>query len=639
MAWAIIVTDGPISENGWLAGGRAIRVQMSDREHRLELLILIHHPNASPRPLKELLVEVAGTYGRAMGSVAKQHFLELKHCSILLLRWPGVSLGWRHWHMTDSGTLATAGMPLLYAPPGQDSQMLKPDKLAALIHANGSGASSDLGYCGGSFAAAHAGADGQVRLVTNYLAEVPLYRAQGADGLTVWSTKAAAAALLAGIEPQLDQRAAREFILLSHPLADRTLWQGVQTEPPATCILIDVAGVRRQPYLKLPEAYFAHRRPAEQVARNVVSAMEPLIETLKASDAEARIHLSGGIDSRATAALCACYGYRPKCLTHNATRGQIPSARRLARFLRMPYDVVEAGPNDQAEFFDQAQASLWQSDGLMSLKFLCGQYDLDMIRSEQYIPIEGYGGEHGRAYYYDSEEAIGKLTKGLFETVFVKMLGGRGAMWPSPGGVDRIRNTITELLDDAQAAGLDPVATTTWMYVSQRMRRWAVARRNTGWQWVIDPLQMPCWTYQAMSADPRDQIGGRLVSLLADTAVPGAAGVATDTERAEAARKRRTDSNPLVRGTMKVYDGIRPRPQAPAQIKALKRLRHDLVQQIFDAAGLLPQILTVDVARGWLQHKPWSSNQTELFWNTATLAMWCKLFIAGPPAIGCAVET
>ena len=304
----------------------------------------------------------------------------------------------------------------------------------------------------------------------------------------------------------------------------------------------------------------------------------------------------------------------------------------------MQYDVVEARPNDPAEFFDQAQASLWQSDGMMSLKFLCGQYDLDMIRREQYIPIEGYGGEHGRAYYYDSEEAINKLTKGLFATVFVKMLNGRGAMWPSPGGIDRVRNTITELLDNAQSSGLDPVAATTWMYVSQRMRRWAVARRNTGWQWVIDPLQMPCWTYQAMSADPRDQIGGRLVSLLADTAVPGAAGVATDTQRAEAARKRRTDGNPLVRGTMKVYDGIRPRPQSSAQIKTLQRLRLDLVQQIFDAAGLLPRILTADVAKGWLEHKPWSFNQTELFWNTATLAMWCKLFIAGPPAIGCAVE-
>jgi len=604
----------------------------------LELLILIHHRHAQPRPLKELLVEVADIYDRAMGLASQQHFLQLPHSSILLLCWPASGLGWPGWHRTDAGTLATAGMPLLYTPPDGESQMLRPDKLVGLIRGKAGGAASGLGYCGGYFAAAHAGADGQVRLVTNYLAEVPLYRAEGDNGLTVWSTKVAAAALLAGLEPQLDQRAAREFALLSHPLGNRTLWQGVETEPPATCLLIDDTGVRRQQYLKLPEAYFAHRRPADEVGPSVVRSIEPLIEALKASDVKTRIHLSGGIDSRATAALCAHYDYRPRCLTHNAPSDQIAGARHLARFLHMPHDVVEATPNDRAEFFEQAQASLWQSDGMMSLKFLCGQYDLDMVRRQGYIPIEGYGGEHGRAYYYDSEEAIAKLTKGLFETVFVKMLGGRGAMWPSPGGVDLIRNTITELLDDAQAAGLDPVATTTWMHVNQRMRRWAVARRNTGWQWVIDPLQMPCWTYHAMSADPRDLIGGRLVVMLTEAAVPGAGRLATGPQRAEAAKRRRTKSNPLLRGTMKVFDGIRPRPQDPAQIRTLQQFRHDMLQQIFDAAGLLPEILTTNVANGWLKHEPWSINQTELFWNTATLAMWCKRFIAGPPAIGCAVE-
>ena len=604
----------------------------------MELLILIHHPHATPRPLKELLIEVAGTYDQALGATSESQVLALDHSSLLLLRWPALDLGWPYWFPGERGTLATVGMPLLYAPPGEASEMLKPERLARMIRAEETGASSDLGYCGGYFAAAYASREGQVRLVTNYLGEVPLYRAQGKHGLTVWSTKAAAAALLAGLEPRVDEAAAREFLLLSNPLENRTFFQGVETEPPATCLLIDADGVRRQPYLKLPEAYFAHRRSPDQVARSVIASMQPLIETLKEAEVPARIHLSGGMDSRAVAALCAHHGYRPPCLTHNAPSDQIPSARQLARFLKMPYQVVDPVDTDGEAFFQAAADSLWQSDGMMSLKYLCGQYDLELVRREGYIPIEGYGGEHGRAYYYDDEEAIAKLTKGLFETVFVKMLGGRGAMWPSPAGVDRIRGTITELIDAAQAAGLDPIATTTWLYVSQRMRRWAVARRNTGWQWMIDPLQMPCWTYYAMSADPRDQIGGRLVVVLTETAMRGASNVPTVPERAEAARKRRAEASPIVRGTMRVYDGIRPRPQDPVTVQTLHALRGELRQQIHEATDLLPGIVSAHIADGWLEQEPWSFNQSELFWNTATLAMWCNRFIGGPPAIGCAVE-
>ena len=115
----------------------------------MELLILIHHPHTKPRPLKELLIEVAGTYDRALGSPSERQSLALSHSSILMLRWPAVDLGWPSWYPDDKGTLVTAGMPLLYAPPGDRSEMLRPDRLAALIRAGAAGPSSDLGYCGG----------------------------------------------------------------------------------------------------------------------------------------------------------------------------------------------------------------------------------------------------------------------------------------------------------------------------------------------------------------------------------------------------------------------------------------------------------------------------------------------------------
>jgi hypothetical protein len=535
-------------------------------------------------------------------------------------------------------------MPLLYAPPNDSSQMLRATKLAQLIRAGGDGASKQLGYCGGYFAAAHADHEhGQLRLVTNYLAQVPLYRAQGAGGLTVWSNKVAVAAMLAGIEPKLDVRAAREFVLLSHPLENRTLWEGVTTEPPGICILIDHAGVRRKPYIDSPNWYFRHRLPFEDAPGKVVASMQPLIDTLHAATVPSRLHLSGGMDSRAVAAICARYNYRPAALTHNTPNVEVPAARRLAKALRLKYHTIDAEMTAAPDFFARVAPSLWQSDGMMSLKHLCGHYDLAMIRDKQYIPLEGLGGACGRAYHFDDDYALTKLANGNFDTVYAKAFGNRAARWPSPGVVDTVRDTITELLDAARNNGLDPYQASTWFYVNQTMRRRAAARRSAGWQWTIDPLQMPNWTLVGMAAWPHDQTNDKLIRAVIARAAPAAARVPTVDELAQAARRRRVASNRVVRTALKVADRMsnlrrgRRRAKPPdVQQQTLELVRGELVQQIRQAGDWMQGVVSADDAHAWLNDKSWHHNQTELFWRAATLAMWCRQFLANPPAIGAA---
>jgi len=605
----------------------------------LELLIAIHHPQTRIRPVKELITEIAGEYDRAMGLASDRKSYDCGHSVMILLRWADVNLGWPAWYQGNDGTLATVGMPLLYAPPNDSSEMLRPAKLAQLIRAGGDGASGQLGYCGGYFAAAHAGhEDGQLRLVTNYLAEVPLYRAQGAGGLTVWSNKVAAAALLAGIEAKLDVRAAREYVLLSHPLENRTLWEGVTTEPPGVCILIDSAGVRRKPYIDSPNWYFQHRVPLEDAPGKVVTSMQPLIDTLRKATVTSKLHLSGGMDSRAVAAVCARYDYRPAAVTHNTPNIEVPAARRLAKALRMKYQTIDAEATAAPEFFALVAPSLWQSDGMMSLKYLCGHYDLAMVRDQRYIPIEGLGGEYGRAYYFGDEQAMTKLGKGIFDKVYAKAFGKRAALWPSPGAVGPVRDTITQLLDAARSDGLDPYQASTWYYVNQKMRRWATARRNAGWQWMIDPLQMPNWTLVGMAAWPHDQTGDKLIRAVIARAHPDAAKLPTVDELAYAARRRRVASNRIVRGALKVADRVRRAMPLHVQEQTLELVRGELIQQIRQAGDLMQGLVSADDAEGWLDHSPWTYDHTELFWHTATLAMWCKQFLGNPPAIGTAAS-
>ena len=49
-------------------------------------------------------------------------------------------------------------------------------------------------------------------------------------------------------------------------------------------------------------------------------------------------------------------------------------AKRIAKHLGMPYLQVPGGEPDLDAFRGRVRASLWQSDGLMSLKYLMGMY-------------------------------------------------------------------------------------------------------------------------------------------------------------------------------------------------------------------------------------------------------------------------
>ena len=337
---------------------------------------------------------------------------------------------------------------------------------------------------------------------------------------------------------------------------------------------------------------------------------------------ETRIHLSGGQDSRAVAATIRHHGVKPQCITHNTPNEEVPSAKRVARHLGMKYTTVDGFLPEWETFIRQAEASMWQSDGLMSLKYLAGRYDQVFIRDEGYQPVEGLGGEYGRAYYFGSDEAAEVVGAGRFDTVFKKSLGGRDRWWKQANDLDQIRQSISSILDRYQSDGLDPYQVTTSYYVNQKMRRWATARRNIGWRWVIDPLMMPCWTYRGMSANPEDQMNDRLIGTLIETAWPGTTKVPTVPELAYAARRRRVASNRLVRGVMKVYDYFQKPTPPPVGLRSLQIMRTQLLDQIEQAQDVMGGLVSPDVVNGWLDSEPWSYLQTELFWHTVTLAVW-----------------
>jgi hypothetical protein len=155
---------------------------------------------------------------------------------------------------------------------------------------------------------------------------------------------------------------------------------------------------------------------------------------------------------------------------------------------------------------------------------------------------------------------------------------------------------------------------------------------------MVDPLQMPNWTLVGMAAWPHDQTGDKLIRAVIARAHPAAAKLPTVDDLAYAARRRRVASNRIVRGAMKIKDRFRRARPMHVQEQTLHMVRGELSQQIRQAGDFMHDVVTADDADAWLDHSPWTYDHTELFWHTATLAMWCKQFLGNPPAIGAAGE-
>lgn len=624
----------------------------------MELLAVIHHPGVHIRPAEEIALDLSRPYDKAMGQPSTRWVHELPFATVILLEWSAHRLAWKSWHEADGCVLATAGLPLLYTPMDEASEMLTPARLARFLGPDG--ATKKLGCCGGYFASALVTNKNTVRLATNYLGEVPLNRAEH-EGVTVWSNKAAAAALLAGVEPRMDTRGALEFILLSHTLDERTLWKGVSLEPPATVIELSARGVTREPYIDIRKEYFAHVDIVEtkddkkntsgrlqdanlnkaegsdvrrKLALRTIQSMAPLAEALRDSGDKARLHLSGGADSRAVAAMLRKHDYLPPCLTHNTPNDEVEAAVMVAKSMNLPYSTVPAGePPTIEKFIELARPSLWQSDGLMSLKYLCGVYDLAYIRDEGYIPIEGLGGEYGRGYYYDNDQNWMLIGTNHLSPVMGKALGGRRELWPKPEMVDLIGSRIQSYFEELILAGLDPFQISTFYYVNQKMRHWATARRNTGFQWMIDPLQMPSWTLPAMASNPKDQQDDKLIRALTAYAWPAADQVPTAADLADALRKKRIRGSIFERMQLKLQDTLKGPPPEHIQTQTLRGMRELFVGEMRKAGPAFTAIIKPDAASEWLDHQKFPYTNTELFWHSLTLAMWTREFVLHKPQI------
>ena len=297
----------------------------------------------------------------------------------------------------------------------------------------------------------------RVRIVNNPAGPATLYVAQG-DGVTAYATHAVAAALIAGIEPRVDEAAVAEFVALDFVGGDRTLVEGVRVVPPASVVEAD--GIRSywspaDRWVKVRDAY-AH-------------TTQTLLATLseRTRGGKVGLALTAGLDSTVGAMALAEIGAKPLAFTWGApewpdARGAAATAARLG----FDHEVLGVRTLDDDVCLAELDREVRWTDGVTALS-----------AAERHWPdacetlAVGMGGETGRAFYYDAWSAL--LVPKPSREELARRLGVRGRLrGASDETVAALEQTVDGWIEEAIATGARGWDVLDVLYAEQRVRRW-----------------------------------------------------------------------------------------------------------------------------------------------------------------------
>jgi asparagine synthase (glutamine-hydrolysing) len=212
-------------------------------------------------------------------------------------------------------------------------------------------------------------------------------------------------------------------------------------------------------------------------------------------DAEISLGLSGGKDSRLMAAVFVAAGRMPNFFTNGDTAAEGETARRLVEIIgqtRHMYPRHTVGHGVAAKVLDV---------GLVERTTrLQRHYDFQFPSSYLARPavarqlpatlggisINGAAGELATGYWYpaDPDAPREDMRAHLFST----LLNASGPDVAAPAATERQRLRVAALLDHAATLGLDGHEQADYLYLIERMRRWATSAYRVG---MVVPFLTP----------------------------------------------------------------------------------------------------------------------------------------------------
>ena len=295
----------------------------------------------------------------------------------------------------------------------------------------------------------------------------------------VWSNRLGALPIFAGKAPEADLRSWLLFAAAGWFISDTTPLTDSRKVAPAEAIRIEAT----------PEGARIERIETGAVGGLVGAREAPFADALERAEADAkalaagigavyadpvRIDLSGGRDSRVSAAAAVAAGIDCQMRTGDNVPGELEIAQQLIAAAPRPLEhMVSSGESGEPsdELADRLDNIHLVHDGMRNPQEIRRPMALPLPVKLQRPTMSGHGGEIGHGFYYTSERSLRKIEEKGEEGLVERMQ--RAAMRKAPAArkeaYEMHREEILSILDAGRAYGIEGPTLLDWFYLAHRL--------------------------------------------------------------------------------------------------------------------------------------------------------------------------
>jgi hypothetical protein len=354
-----------------------------------------------------------------------------------------------------------------------------------------------------------------------------LYELALPEGGRVWSNRLAALPLFAGVAPAADERSWRVFAAAGWFLGETTPIEGARKVPPTSSISVRVAGERT--LVERTDTGVRARLVTPRRARLGESAQEAAAAATgiaadfgRAWDAPIEISLSGGRDSRISAAAAVAAGIDATFSTTDQDPGEVEVVRELigAAPVPMRHEIVHPEPEEPPEggFAERVRDIHLVHDGLRNPQEV--RRPTEIPHSMRLAPtLSGHGGELGHGFYYGRRRKLRRIRRGRERGPITQLERNarRKHSAAVPEAYDEYLAECEATLAEGRAAGLEGPELLDWYYLAQRLPYRSGLGARSG---RASACVTPAFVRGAFDLSPRQRLGAKLHRPVIAAAVP-----------------------------------------------------------------------------------------------------------------------
>jgi len=370
--------------------------------------------------------------------------------------------------------------------------------------------------------------DERVVLLNDRLGAGRLYELAFPGG-RVWSNRVGALALFSGAEVRPSEKGWALFAANGWFMRETTPLEGATKVPPASIIEIGQAGVSRRREAAAASVIEGSGDPlgagADRVARQAV-------ETMRAAGAlhsePARIDLSGGRDSRVSAAAAIVAGIPAEFRTSDVNPGEADIARELIALApgthrhRIAYSGGEVKQRG-TELRRRALNAFLLHDGMRHAGKVRGRLQLPPPPARR-AAISGHGGEIGHGFYYTNPKKLREAREGGFDGMVERLLTScrRTHSAAQPHAYELARAEFEATLREGMEAGITGPALLDWYYLMDRFAHRSGLASHTQ---RVTVFSTPAFLEAAFALTPEQRLDAALHREVTARLIPGWADV------------------------------------------------------------------------------------------------------------------